>query len=139
MIGRRLTVALGIAGTLGATALWYGPLGTADQFTGEVEQTARRTLDHYEMTPVQARLEREPLSRRMILSGPADDFQRSELVRIMGEIPGVGEARWVEAPDRRTIPLIVEAMLYALAGFALGLLLAYLVELRRRANAQWRW
>ena len=27
--------------------------------------------------------------RRMILSGPADDFQRSELVRIMDQVPGV--------------------------------------------------
>ncbi len=32
------------------------------------------------------------------------------------------------------IPLIVEAMLLGLAGFSLGLLLAYLLELRRRAN-----
>ena len=37
------------------------------------------------------------------------------------------------------MPLIVEACLLALAGFSLGLLLAYLVELRRRAYAEWRW
>jgi len=35
------------------------------------------------------------------------------------------------------IPLIVEAALFALAGFAIGLLLAYIGELRRRAN-QWK-
>jgi hypothetical protein len=34
------------------------------------------------------------------------------------------------------IPLAVEAELFALAGFAFGLLLAYIAELRRRAN---RW
>lgn len=34
------------------------------------------------------------------------------------------------------IPLAIEAMLLALAGFATGLLFAYVVELRRRAN---RW
>jgi len=35
------------------------------------------------------------------------------------------------------IPLIVEAGLFAFTGFALGLLLAYIGELRRRAN-QWK-
>ena len=34
------------------------------------------------------------------------------------------------------IPLGIEAQLLGLAGFATGLLLAYIVELRRRAN---RW
>ena len=34
------------------------------------------------------------------------------------------------------IPLVVEAELFALAGFAIGMVLAYIVELRRRAN---RW
>lgn len=37
------------------------------------------------------------------------------------------------------IPLAVEAGAMALGGFLTGLLLAYLVELRRRANAEWRW
>ena len=36
-------------------------------------------------------------------------------------------------------PLIVEAAAVALLGFLFGLLLAYLVELRRRYNAQWTW
>ena len=34
------------------------------------------------------------------------------------------------------IPLVIEAMLLALAGFAAGLVIGYIVELRRRAN---RW
>lgn len=35
------------------------------------------------------------------------------------------------------IPLAVEAQLLGLASFALGLVLAYIIELRRRAN-QWK-
>lgn len=35
------------------------------------------------------------------------------------------------------IPLAVEAQLFGLAGFAIGILLAYIAELRRRAN-QWK-
>jgi membrane associated rhomboid family serine protease len=34
------------------------------------------------------------------------------------------------------IPLAIEAQLLALGGFAIGMVLAYIVELRRRAN---RW
>lgn len=37
------------------------------------------------------------------------------------------------------MPLLVEVLLLTLAGFALGSLLAYLLELHRRANANWRW
>ena len=37
------------------------------------------------------------------------------------------------------MPLILEAGLLALIGFSAGLILAYLMELRRRANAEWRW
>lgn len=33
-----------------------------------------------------------------------------------------------------TLPLFVEAALFGLFGFALGLLLTYLLELRRRAH-----
>jgi hypothetical protein len=74
----------------------------------------------------------------VLLSGPADDFQRSELVRIIGEVPGVSTATW-SANDGAGIPLIVEGAVVAILGFLLGLLLAYLVELRRRHNAQWNW
>lgn len=37
------------------------------------------------------------------------------------------------------MPMIVEACAMSLIGFFIGLLLAYLVELHRRANAEWRW
>jgi hypothetical protein len=37
------------------------------------------------------------------------------------------------------VPLIAEGAAVAVLGFLLGLLLAYLVELRRRYNAQYNW
>jgi hypothetical protein len=93
-VNRFAILGLGIAATLGETALWHGPLGHADKFAALVETNARAQLDHDEMTQVQARLERGPLTRRLILSGPADDFQRGEIVRRMLLLPGVGEAVW---------------------------------------------
>jgi hypothetical protein len=89
------------------------------------------------MTQLQAHVQRSPLARTVILSGPADDFQRRELARIMEVVPGVANARWNNG--RSGLPLLAEVELAALAGFGFGLLLAYLLELRRRYRAQWRW
>ena len=133
----KLIIALGLAASIAAAALWHGPIGAAGAYSAQVERSARFTLDDWEMTQVQARLGRGPLSRQLILSGPADDFQRGELVRIMSTLPGVGRATW--SPQDRALPLIAEAALTALVGYLLGLLLACLVALRRRYNAQWKW
>jgi len=134
---RRLALIAGFATVLAAIALWHGPLGAADQYSSRVERGARQALDYYEMTKVTAQLQRQPLSRRLILKGPADDFQRSELVRVLDQLPGVSSVSWSD--QRRGLPLIGESALTAIAGFLLGLMLAYLVELRRRYNAQWKW
>lgn len=84
----------GVAATLATTALWHGPLGAADRFATRADKIARATLDYYEVPAISARLERAPLTRRIILSGPADAFQRSELLRIMAQVPGVNAVRW---------------------------------------------
>ena len=133
---RTLTLGIGLAASLAAAALWHGPLGGADRFSQKVDRIARQVLDYYEMTKVTGHLHRDPLSRRLDLSGPADDFQRSELVRLMSQLPGVSNAQWSE---RGGAPLIVEGLGVSLLGFLIGLVLAYLVELRRRYNAQWNW
>lgn len=95
---RNIAFAGGAAAALIAAALWHGPLGGGGRLSSKIETAARATLDHLEMTQVSARLERNPLRRRMILSGPADDFQRAELVQILDDIPGVAGARWATPP-----------------------------------------
>ena len=104
-MNRNLVIALGVAVVLAETALWHGPLGAGDRLAGKIERTARTTLEHFEMPLVTARLERSPLRRRLLLSGPADDFQRGELVRIMNEIPGVASVRWTTPPSLSTEPI----------------------------------
>jgi hypothetical protein len=37
------------------------------------------------------------------------------------------------------MPMIAETFAMSLIGFSIGLLIAYLIELRRRTNAEWRW
>ena len=84
---------IGIASMLAFTAAWHG-LGAGDRMAVRAEVIARRTLDYYELPMIQARMARHPLARTIILSGPADDFQRRELVRVLNQIPGILAVRW---------------------------------------------
>lgn len=132
----RVPVAGGLACIL-AALLWTGPLGGADRFVAAVDREVHQSLVYNEMTMMQAHLHRGPLTRRIALSGPADDFQRGALAEALSALPGVSTARWGSADGG--LPLVVEAAIAALLGYALGLLLAYGAELRGRYNAQWSW
>ncbi|QNM82367.1 hypothetical protein H8M03_10140 [Sphingomonas sabuli] len=132
---RTFLIASGVI-ALAFTGLWHGPLGGAGRFIAQVEPAARFILVDWEMPQVQAPLHRGPLTRRLMLSGQADEFQREELVRIMSMTPGVSRATWDTSGG---VPMILEGLAVAIAGFLIGLLLAYVVELRRRYNSQWSW
>ena len=134
-----LRVAAGALAVLALGALLHGPLGAGEQLASTVDRRSRQVLVDWEMPQVQAHLDRGPLKRTLTLSGPADGFQRTELVRIMDDVPGVGSVRWSDMKPPFALPLVVEAELAALVCFGLGLLLSYLLELRRRYRAQWSW
>ncbi len=91
---RRLVLAVGLAAVVAETALLHGPLGVGEQVAAKIERAARTEIARLEMPLVQARVERAPLTRNLVLSGPADRFQQVELARILGSIPGIGDARW---------------------------------------------
>lgn len=133
---RRAVLAVGFAAAMASAMLWHWPLGAADRFVAAVEKEARFVLVDWEMSAVDARLQRAPLTRRLELSGPADEFQRGELARLMDLVPGVSGATWTKV---RGLPLVAEGAAMAMLGFLFGLLIAYFVELRRRYNAQWTW
>ena len=133
---RIVAIVAGVLAAIGLTALWHGPLGGADDFAARVEQSVRASLVYNEIPEVSGHLHRGPLTRRVLLSGPADDFQRGELDRIIGDLSGVESTSWSGGTG---VPLIVEGGIAALLGFLLGLLVAYLRELRRRYNANWNW
>ena len=92
---------LGAAATIAVAETYHGPLGASDRLEQRVERAARAELDRNEMHQIKAELEDKPLSRTLILSGPADDFQRGELVRVMGEVPGVARVEW----DPNSLPV----------------------------------
>jgi hypothetical protein len=84
-----------------ATLAWHWPLGAGARLASRIEALATAELQRQEMGLVQARLDRGPMTRTLVLSGPADDFQQRELVRIMSGIPGVSSARWANPPAAR--------------------------------------
>ena len=131
---RNPALALGVFATLAAAALWHGPGGAAGRFTATAERTMRLTLDHYEMPGIAVTLEKGPLVRTLRFDGQVDDFQRGEILRIGREVPGVADTVWAGRPAPRALPLLAEVMLMALAGFAVGAVLAYIAALRRRAR-----
>lgn len=93
-MSRAVILSVGLGAIIAITWLWHGPLGAGERFAARVERAARAQLDRDEMVHVRARMERDPLARRIILTGPADDFQRREIKRRLEAQPGVGEAVW---------------------------------------------
>ena len=137
---RKRRVRAPVAGALAcivAALLWTGPLGGADRFVAAVNRELHQSLVDNEMTMMHAQLHHQPLTRRVALSGPADDFQRGALAAALSDLPGVSTASWGSADGG--LPLVLEAAIAALLGYAIGLVLAYGVELRGRYNAQWSW
>lgn len=132
----RPALAVGAFLAIAAAALWHGPLGGADRFATRIERIVQKTFVFYEIPQASGHLQHSPLTRQVLLSGRADDFQRSELVRLMKAIPGVSNASWTPTPG---VPLIVQGAIAALIGFLLGLLIARFVESRRRYNAEFNW
>lgn len=144
-MNRRRIFLVGIAATLAFSALWHGPLGAGERFAVTVDQRAERTIRFNDVPEVngqpvfKAKMQRAPLTRRVLIEGNPDNFQRSELARILNDIWGILDASWVDAkgrfqPTTFLLPLAVEAQLLGLVSFALGMIIAYLLELRRRAN-----
>ena len=141
-MNRKLVLALGVAAVVAETALWHGPLGAGEQMAGKIERTARRTIEHYEMPLVTARAIAASAAAAAIGTGRRFPARRAGADH--GRNPG-RVRRSLDNPAKpgggagELIPLIVEACAMSLVGFSIGLLLAYLIELRRRANAEWRW
>lgn len=95
---------IGGVAVLAVAELFHGPLGRATEFKTRVERRANQALVNNEMGQIKAHLADTPIRRVMILSGPADDFQRRELVRLMEIIPGVEKAEW----DPASKPIVIK-------------------------------
>ena len=136
---RILSFVAGAIAAIALTALWHGPVGAGDRLANSLQTNVRQLLVAFEVPQFQSQVERNPIRRTILLSGPADNFQRAETVRILNDTPGVAAARWIGSSGGSSLPVLAEVTLASLVAFGLGLLLSYLLELRRRSRAEWRW
>jgi hypothetical protein len=90
---------IGLALALLAGWIAHGPLGQGGAFVDRLDAQARDVIKQNELA-IQVRFDRDPLSRRAILSGHADRFQREGQGSFPGidgrvaSVPGVSGVRW---------------------------------------------
>jgi hypothetical protein len=131
---------IGLALALAAGWIAHGPLGGGARLVDRLESEARAGVAKAGVPGIAVRLDRDPLTRRATLSGPANDLQREGLGSQMGisdyvrEVEGIGAVRWADEPppDRRTPPLLVETLILAAFSYLLGLALGWVLWGRRR-------
>ena len=76
---------IGLAAALAAGWISHGPLGRGEQFIDRMEADLQAVLGIVNLPGVTGRMQRDPLARTAILSGPADEFQREGV----GSLPGI--------------------------------------------------
>jgi hypothetical protein len=116
-----------------AGLVWHGPAGQGEKLANAIEADARNIVAQSQLPGISVRLEREPLSRNLVVSGTANDLQREGLGSQFGvkdyarATPRVGQVRWEDEPAAFSLPLLAEtlavAVLAYLFGFGLGALL----------------
>ena len=123
-------ILIGLAAALFAGWLSHGPLGGGARFLNAVEAQAKIRVDYAEVPGVAVRMQRDPMARIAILSGPANDFQKEGLRRNgrlaypglnerVRTVPGVAAIRWESRG--RAFPLVAETLLLSAAAFLVGL------------------
>jgi hypothetical protein len=85
--------------------LSHGPLGNGEALVSRLEAEARAAVKASELSSVEVRIERDPMSRTAILSGPANDYQREGMGQFPGlndrirDIEGISSHRWANPPS----------------------------------------
>lgn len=134
-------ILIGFAAALFAGWLAYGPLGRGDLFLDSLQAQTEAVLRDAAVPGVTASLPRDPLTRTVWLSGPANDLQRNGQGGLQGlnqrvaAIPGVAEVRWTDensSPGGR--PLLLELLVLVAAAFLAGLGIGKLVFRPKRSS-----
>lgn len=128
-------ITIGLVAALLAAWLHHGPLGNGEAFIRGMEAQAERRAAHTEIAGLEVRMQRDPLARTALLSGPADEFQRRGQGSFPGinerieTVPGIAAIAWTDepAPGGLRLPLLAETWLMTLAAFLIGLGLSYLL------------
>jgi hypothetical protein len=95
---------IGLAAALLAGWVSHGPLGRGEAFVEQLDSAMQPLVPGFNVPGVTATMQRDPLARTAILTGPADCFQRRGLGSLRGidgrvlTIPGMGRVEWSNQP-----------------------------------------
>lgn len=90
----------GLAAALLAGWIAHGPLGRGETFVARLQADSEAVLREAALGGVSVRFPSDPLARRAILSGTANDFQKEGMGLLPGinnriaAVPGVSGVRW---------------------------------------------
>ena len=97
---------IGLAAALIVGWVAHGPLGRGETFVNRLETGARAAVADAAVPGVTVEMQRAPLARKAILSGPANQFQREGLGSLPGlnqrvrAVPGMGRVEWSNPPPQ---------------------------------------
>jgi OOP family OmpA-OmpF porin len=109
-MSKRLKFLIGLAAALLAGVISHWPLGRGEAFLGQIEAPLQPLLERARIPGLAGHVQREPLARTAVLSGPADCFQRTGVFKsgkatdVPGldqqvlAIPGMGRVEWTNPP-----------------------------------------
>ena len=158
-MSRWLKLLIGLLVTLVVGWVYYGPAGQGEAYVNLLQQRADFVLRISEVPSIQARISRAPLSRTVFLCGPTIDFQRTGTTAFQGgandlpgldgrmlQVGGISAAVWDPPPPTPNgdtppcrpggpnaaggMPLLVELLLLATLGWAIGLGLGWVFRRR---------
>lgn len=139
-----LKFAIGFGAALAAGWLHHGPLGGGARFLDALQAHAELRIRHAAVPGIRVEMERAPMRRTAILSGPANDFQREGirgypgLTERVASVPGIAGVRWAEGhrgAGGAWLPLAAETLILAALAFLTGLGIGRLVFGRRRRSS----
>jgi hypothetical protein len=135
---------IGLAAALLAGWIAYWPLGQGEGFIDAVQAQAKAEIREAAVPGVAVRLQRDPLRREAILSGPANDFQREGQGLFPGindrilTVPGVAGVTWTDSGPAGggtlRLPLFIEVALLVLGFYLLGISIGRLLFRPRREH-----
>ena len=105
-------IMLGLAAAFALGWLAYAPLGQGEAFADQLDSDLQRVLGAIEVPGVTGSVQRDPLTRTALLSGPANCFQRRGDASFEGErdgtfpgldqrvltVPGLARLEWTNPP-----------------------------------------
>ena len=95
---------IGLAASLVVALVAYWPLGMGAAFVDRLEAGANIMIGRAAVPGVTVRMQRAPLARKALLSGPANQFQRDGMGSLPGLnarvliVPGMGSVEWTNPP-----------------------------------------